>query len=41
MSDAYSSGYKKNNWQSSVSPIYGFGQQRLNGADDWSAAEGG
>jgi hypothetical protein len=37
-----SSGYKKNNNQrSSVSPIYDFGQQRLNGTADWSALEGG
>jgi hypothetical protein len=33
-----SDGYKKNNnWQYLGSPIYVFGQQRLNGANDWSA----
>jgi hypothetical protein len=37
-----SSGYEKNNNQrSSVWPIYNFGEQRLNGAAKWSAAEGG
>ncbi len=41
--DTNSSCYKKiNNRQSSVSPIYNFdGQQRLDGAADWSAAQGG
>ncbi len=40
--DANSSGYKKNNnrW-SSVSSTCNFGQQRLNGAVDWSATKGG
>jgi hypothetical protein len=37
-----SGGYEKdNNWQLSVSPIYNFGQQRLNSAADWSAAKDG
>jgi hypothetical protein len=39
---ANSGGYKKhNNWQSAVMPIIDFGQQRLNGAADWSDTKGG
>jgi hypothetical protein len=39
---ANSSGYEKNkNPQSSVLPIYNFGQQSLNGAANWSATKGG
>jgi hypothetical protein len=42
LSAANSGSYKtNNNWQLSVSQIYDFGQQCLNGAADWSATKGG